>query len=91
MTTKNSMTSFPEELWTSGQLSDGEPVHRLGIGPDVLAIAEVPRYQELIEWSIRKAGWDPGRFEAWRVRVEYPITLSSVGAVYEMPPPPSPT
>lgn len=86
MTTKNSMTSFPEELWTSGQLSEGEPVVRLGVGPDVLAIAEAPRYQELVEWSIRRAGWDPGRFEAWRVRVEYPVTLSSVGVVYEMPP-----
>jgi hypothetical protein len=85
MTTKNSMTSHPEELWSSGQLSDGESVMRLGFGADVLAMPEVPRYPELIDWAIRKAGWNPDRFETWRLRVEYPITLSSVGAVYDMP------
>lgn len=89
MTTKNSMMCPPEELWTTGLLSDGEPVVRLGRGPEVLAAAEAPRYPELVAWAIRQMGWDPNRFEAWRLRVEYPVVLSSVGLVYDMPPPPA--
>lgn len=84
MTTKNSRMVPPEELWTTDQLSDGETVHHLGRGPDVLATAEVPRYPELIAWAIERAGWNPQRFETWRLRVEYPVVLSSVGLVFDM-------
>ncbi|MBC7772368.1 MAG: hypothetical protein H7210_07735 [Pyrinomonadaceae bacterium] len=85
MTARNHMTPPIHELWTASQFSDGEPIVRLGRGPAALATAEVPRYPELIAWSIRQAGLDPDRFEAWRLRVEYPIALSTVGVVYDIP------
>ena len=87
-TTKNSQMCPPEELWTTGLLSEGESVVRLGRGPEVLAGGGGPRYAEMVEWAIRRVGWDPRRFEAWRLRVEYPVVLSSVGMVYEMMPAP---
>ena len=88
MSTKNARMVPPQELWTTNQLSDREPVVHLGRGPEVLAAAELPRYPELIAWAIDRAGWDPRRFETWRLRVEYPVVLSSVGLVFDMQPRP---
>lgn len=85
MTARNNMVPPPHEMWSSQQLSPGEPALRLGRGPATLLTPEAPRYADLVEWSIRRAGWDPERFETWRVRVEYPVTLSTVGIVYELP------
>lgn len=88
MSTKNTMMVRPEELWTGSLLTDGEPVRHLGVGLRGLAAPEAPRYERLVSWAIEREGWDPSRFEAWRLRVEYPVPLSSVGLVYEMPPEP---
>lgn len=87
MSARNNMVPPIEDLWTVQQLCESEPAVRLGRGPEMLATAEVPCYPELIEWAIRRAGWDPSRFEAWRLRIEYPVTLSSVGLVYDLPEP----
>ncbi len=88
MSSKNTNMAQPEELWTNARLTEGEPVRRLGKGLSALSIRSAPRYLEMIEWAINRQGWDQSRFESWRLRVEYPVVLSSVGLVYEMPPAP---
>lgn len=85
MTTRSHLVPPIQDLWTAGQLSDGEPVARLGRGAAMLATPEAPHYAESIDWAIRRAGWDPERFETWRLRVDFPVALSTIGLVYEMP------
>lgn len=88
ISTKNTKMAPPEDLWTTAQLTDGEPIRHLGRGAEVLGVSHAPRYAEMVDWAIRSAGWDPARFETWRLRVEYPVTLTSVGLAYEMQPAP---
>lgn len=85
MSTRSHLVPPIQDLWTEGQLSDGEPVARLGRGPAMLSTPEAPRYAESIDWAIRRAGWDPERFETWRLRVDFPVALATIGLVYEMP------
>lgn len=85
MATRNTAMVAAEELWTTSRLTESEPVRRLGRGTEVLATGELPRYDELVRWALERSGCDPRRFEAWRLRVEYPVVLSSVGLAYEMP------
>lgn len=84
ISTKNTKMASPEDLWTTAQLTGGEPVRHMGRGPEVLGVSHAPRYAEMVDWAIRGAGWKPARFETWRLRVEYPMTLTSVGLAYEM-------
>lgn len=84
MSSGNTRMATPQSLWTESQLTEGEPVRHLGRGSRVLETANAPRYAEMVDWAIRDAGWNPSRFECWRLKVEYPVVLGSVGLVYEM-------
>jgi hypothetical protein len=79
----------PQTLWSGAQLSEVEPVRRLGRGVEALGLKGGPTYPDLVHWAISQAGWDPDRFETWRLSMAYPIVQSTVGLVYEMQPPPA--
>jgi hypothetical protein len=51
----------------------------------MLLTPEAPHDAESIDWAIRRAGWDPERFETRRLRVDFPVALSTIGLLYEMP------
>ncbi len=81
--------SGPQDVEASGRLEDDRQVACLGRGAEVLGFAEVPRYRSMVEWTFEQAGWDIDTFDVYRYRVEYPITLSTVFASYELPVEPS--
>ena len=58
-------------------------VERLGRGLDALPAGDTPRYRELIEHVHARLGWRAEGFEAYRLRVRYPVTPSMV--VVEFP------
>jgi hypothetical protein len=62
-----------------------ETVSYLGRGPSALATPEVPRYTEMIEYALRRFGWDGRRFLAYRCRVDYPVMPSSVELQFDLP------
>lgn len=63
----------------------GVEVEHLGRGPDVLATAALPRQGELAEWLHGRLGWDAGAFEAYRLRLAYPLTPSMVEVEFDLP------
>lgn len=58
---------------------------------DALETEEVPRHAEMVRTAIAKAGWDPGAFDVYRCRVEYPVVPSSVRVEMVLKPHPSPS
>lgn len=50
----------------------------LGRGPSSLSTLEIPHYKEMLNAVASRLDWDIDDFEAWRVRVEFPITQSTV-------------
>ena len=49
-----------------------EKVEYLGMGPDVLATSDVPRYVELARFTLKRCGWDAAKFDVYRVQMKYP-------------------
>jgi hypothetical protein len=70
-------------------LGTRETVEYLGRGPDVLHTPEVPRYAEMVRYSLERAGWTPEGFDVYRCRVEYPVMPSSVVVLWDLPDPPA--
>jgi hypothetical protein len=60
-------------------------VVHLGRGPQVLSSANVPRYAEMVQYALDRAGWDARQFDVYRCRVEFPVMPSSVMVRFEMP------
>lgn len=54
-----------------------EKLERLGRA-DVVGLAEMPRYGELLRYGTKKMGWELSEFDVWRVKVAYPILNSAV-------------
>lgn len=50
-----------------------DTVRYLGQGVDCCRVAEVPRYIELLEWTCKQRGWDPGSFRVYRCDARYPV------------------
>jgi hypothetical protein len=50
----------------------------MGRGLEELAVAESPRYLELLRHGFESVGWNPGEFRACRCRVVYPVISVSV-------------
>jgi hypothetical protein len=59
-------------------------VEFLGKGPRALATPEVPRYGEMVKAIDGKLGWNLDNYDAWRLRVEFPIYQSKI--TMEWPP-----
>jgi hypothetical protein len=62
---------------------DPEP---LGKGPAALATPEVPRYTEMLRAISDKLGWKLEEYNAWRIRVEFPLYQSNVTMAWNNPP-----
>jgi len=62
-----------------------ETVMYLGRGSSALATPDVPRYVEMVEYAMRRLGWDGNRFLVYRCRVEFPVMPSSVVVQFELP------
>ena len=57
----------------------------LGKGPQVLSSPDVPRYAEMVQYALDRAGWDARQFDVYRCRIEFPVMPSSVMVRFEMP------
>ncbi|MCI0674602.1 MAG: hypothetical protein L0Y42_02370, partial [Phycisphaerales bacterium] len=62
-----------------------ETVMYLGRGLTALATPDVPRYVEMVDYAMRRHGWDGKRFLVYRCRVEYPVMPSSVVVRFDLP------
>jgi len=69
----------------SHQLPVCEVAARLGIGTSVLHTPELPRYTEMIEKALARLGWSEGRFQVFRLRMEYPVLPSSHIVEFPLP------
>jgi len=61
-------------------------IEYLGEGPDVLATRDVPDYPELMRAVAARLGWDIEGYEAWRLRLEFPVYQSTVRMRWTLPP-----
>ncbi len=50
----------------------------LGSGPDALATPDVPNYPTMVRSATETFGWDIDDFNAFRIRIEFPIYQTSV-------------
>ncbi len=53
-----------------------EKLDRVGRAND-LYLAELPCYSEMLNYGASQAGWDLSEFDAWRIRMPYPIMYSA--------------
>jgi hypothetical protein len=67
------------------RLSVAEKVRHLGRASDGIATADVPRYDELLSFAIKKSGYRPDDFETYRVRMKYPPLPVSVIVRHDVP------
>jgi hypothetical protein len=56
----------------------------LGRGPSVLHTPAIPRYSEMVQYAMDKAGWDAESLDVYRCEVEYPVMPSSVVVQFEL-------
>jgi len=66
-------------------LATSESVVYLGKGASVLHTPNVPRYAEMAQYALDRAGWDGGKFDVFRCRVEFPVMPSSVVMQFDLP------
>jgi len=59
-----------------------EVIEPLGGGTLGLRSSDVPRYAELIDHVVKRAGFDAPRLRAYRCRIEYPVYGSQATAVF---------
>ncbi|MFH1749246.1 MAG: hypothetical protein ABIG44_19620 [Planctomycetota bacterium] len=76
---------LPIESRERDRLATWEWVEYLGKGPAVVHTPHVPRYAEMIRYTLDKLGWDGKRFDVYRVRMQFPIIPTSVLVTYELP------
>lgn len=55
-----------------------ETMQHLGRASDLLHTPEIPRYTDMTAHVFERLGWEPGQFDVYRLRLEYPIMLSEV-------------
>ena len=61
-------------------------VEHLGRGPSALRTPDVPRYPELARHVLRtRLGLAPDEFDAYRLRMQYPIVPTAVTMSFELP------
>lgn len=66
-------------------LTPRETLAYLGRGPSVLHTPDVPRYVEIAQYVCDRLGWEAGRFDVYRCRVEYPVMHSAVVIRHDLP------
>lgn len=58
-------------------------LEHLGRGPNVLITPEVPNYQQMVHKVQSTTAWDLTQYEAWRVRIEFPVYDSTIRIVWD--------
>ncbi len=80
---------FAGELDAHYQVSDRLPLYEgvqyLGCGPDAVRAVEVPRYVDLVRYALERLGWDASRFDAYRVRMQFPVIPAAVMLTHPLP------
>lgn len=74
-----------DDVPAEGQLAPCEIVSHVGRGPQPLDITEAPQHAAAIRYAMDKVGWNPSHFDLYRCHVHFPITLSTVVMVYDLP------
>lgn len=62
-----------------------EEVRYLGMGPDVLALPDVPRHVELARFALERCGFDGAQFDAYRVQMKYPPIPATMVIKHDLP------
>lgn len=66
-----------------------ESVQHLGKGISAIRTPDVPRYVEIVHYAFDRLGWDPARFDVFRVRMEFPAMPATVAMESPLPEPPT--
>lgn len=91
---KPSLRSYLGDAQSEGHFADNIPlqgnisVDILGQGPDALIAAEIPQYADMLAVVEQRLGWPLKEFQAWRIRVEFPLYQSTVRVSWPEPLPP---
>ena len=70
---------------TCDALPVNERVEHLGTGLDAVDLVENPRYAELVQFTLDRAGWDAEEFDVFRVRMAYPPIPATLMITHELP------
>ncbi|MFH0945391.1 MAG: hypothetical protein V2A76_09365 [Planctomycetota bacterium] len=62
-----------------------EKVEHLGAGLNSAHLSFMPRYREMLQYVFERTGWPAGRFHVHRIRIEYPITPTSLILRHRLP------
>jgi hypothetical protein len=77
----------PDEPYESGLVPSLETVHYAGKASVSLRTPEIPRYNDMLRFVFDRMGWDPAKFDVYRVRMQYPIMPSYVRMRHPLRPP----
>lgn len=75
---------FADNIFLQSHLS----LDILGTGPEALLTAEIPHYADMLQLAQSKLGWPLHEFQAWRIRVEFPLYQSTIRLSWNDPLPP---
>lgn len=62
-----------------------ERVALLGRGIEVARTVELPRHVEMLDYVLRRVGWNPASFRVFRCRIEYPMIYTRVNLTFKNP------
>lgn len=66
-----------------------DPLQDLGAGLDAARTPDIPRYLDMLRYSLARVGWDGDEFEVYRLRMQYPPIPATVEIKRPLPPPPA--
>jgi hypothetical protein len=71
------------------RISSVHTVEFLGRGPGAAHTPEIPRYARMLQHVMDRLSWDGPRFNAYRVRIEFPFTPTSLVVSFGLLPRPT--
>ncbi|MFT3785886.1 MAG: hypothetical protein QM770_06950 [Tepidisphaeraceae bacterium] len=74
----NNMTDRPDRPGDTIPIEGSYSLEMIGRGPNALATPDVPHYPDMLAAAGEKLGWPVHEFEAWRLRIEFPIYQSTI-------------
>lgn len=80
---ENVWQKYPDDLLPMRETVVYRGRVRPTVGAGIPAIAEAPRYQELIKAVVTNLGWTETEFDLYRCRIEYPIPHSLIELVVD--------
>jgi hypothetical protein len=76
---------YPARSQGCDALPLGEAVKYLGMGPAVLHLPDVPRYEQMARYVFDRLQWDGEQFHVYRCRMAYPILPTTVVMRFDLP------